>query len=161
MAGRARIQPLDQLFMLARQHGHRSPGIGIAAVHHGCPVFAEGAPAFFDDPLPKWHDLLLLANILHDWETAECRRILAACHDAIEPGGTIVVVEPMLAEDLSGPDHASVSGLTMALLGGENRTQSRIGELLEGAGFDEVWQSAVGEQNSVVTARKPGAGTPC
>ncbi len=119
------------------------------------------AGSFFDDPLPKGHDLLLLANILHDWETAECRRILAACHDAIEPGGTIVVVEPMLAEDLSGPDHASVSGLTMALLGGENRTQSRIGELLEGAGFDEVWQSAVGEQNSVVTARKPGAGTPC
>lgn len=119
------------------------------------------AGSFFDDPLPQGHDLLLLANILHDWETAECRRILATCHDAIDPGGTIVVVEPMLAEDLSGPDHASVSGLTMALLGGENRTQSRIGELLEGAGFDEVWQSAVGEQNSVVTAGKPGGGTPC
>ena len=119
------------------------------------------AGSFFDDPLPKGHDLLLLANILHDWETAECRRILAACHDAINPGGTIVVVEPMLAEDLSGPDHASVSGLTMALLGGENRTQSRIAALLEGAGFDEVWQSAVGEQNSVVTAHKPGGGTPC
>ena len=119
------------------------------------------AGSFFDDPLPKGHDLLLLANILHDWETAECRRILTASHDAIEPGGTIVIVEPMLAEDLSGPDHASVSGLTMALLGGENRTQSRIGELLEEAGFDEVWQSAVGAQNSVVTARKPVGGTPC
>ena len=114
------------------------------------------AGSFFDDPLPAGHDALLLANILHDWETAECRRILTACHEAIEPEGTIVVVEPMLAEDLSGPEHASVSGLTMALLGGENRTQSRIGELLLEAGFAEVWRSGVGTQNSVVTARKRG-----
>ena len=114
------------------------------------------AGSFFDDPLPQGHDILLLANILHDWETPECRRILAACHDAIEPGGTIVVVEPMLAEDLTGPDHASVSGLTMAMLGGENRTQTRIGDLLEDAGFGGVWRSAIGEQNSVVTARRPG-----
>ena len=70
-----------------------------------------------------------------------------------------MVVEPMLAEDLRGPDHASVSGLTMAMLGGENRTQSRIGELLEEAGFGDVWRSAIWEQNSVVTARKPGGGS--
>ncbi len=119
------------------------------------------AGSFFEDPLPRGHDILLLANILHDWETPECRRILAACHDAIEPGGTIVVVEPMLAEDLTGPDHASVSGLTMAMLGGENRTQTRIGELLEAAGFGGVWRSAVGEQNSIVTARKAGGGGSC
>ena len=110
--------------------------------------------SFFDDPLPMGHDVLLLANILHDWDTSQCQRILAACHEAIDPGGTIVIVEPMLYEDLTGPAHASVSGLTMVLLGGENRTQSGIGELLEGAGFGEVWQSLPGEQNSVVTARK-------
>ena len=112
--------------------------------------------SFFDDPLPEGHDVLLLANILHDWETPECRRILAVCYDALESGGTIVVVEPMLAEDLTGPDHASVSGLTMAMLGGENRTQSQLAELLEEAGFGEVWRSPIGEQNSVVTARKAG-----
>ena len=74
--------------------------------------------------------------------------------EAIEPGGTVVVVEPMLYEDLAGPAHASVSGLTMALLGGENRTQSSIGEMLQRVGFAEVWRSATAEQNSVVTARK-------
>ena len=110
--------------------------------------------SFFEDSLPKGHDVLLLANILHDWDASQCGRILSACHEAVEPGGTVVVVEPMLYEDLTGPAHASVSGLTMALLGGENRTQSRISEMLEGAGFTEVWRSATGEQNSVVTARK-------
>ena len=116
--------------------------------------FVEGS--FFEDTLPKGHDVLLLANILHDWETAECRRILAACHEATRPGGTIVVVEPMLAEDLTGPDHASVSGLTMALLGGENRTQPRMAELLQEAGFEQPWRSELGAQNSVVTARRAG-----
>jgi hypothetical protein len=119
------------------------------------------AGSFFDDPLPAGHDVVLLANILHDWETPECRRILGACHEALEPGGTIVVVEPMLAEELTGPDHASVSGLTMALLGGENRTRSRIAGLLEEAGFGDLWRSPVGEQNSVVTARKPGGRSSC
>ena len=59
-----------------------------------------------------------------------------------------MVVEPMLYEDLTGPAHASVSGLTMALLGGENRTQDQIGKMLESAGFGEVWRSAAGEQNA-------------
>ena len=117
------------------------------------------AGSFFKDPLPEGHDALLLANILHDWETADCRRILSACHAALAPGGAIIVTEPMLAADLSGPDHASVSGLTMALLGGENRTQAQIAELLVEAGFERVWQSATGAQNSVITARKRnGAG---
>ena len=114
--------------------------------------FAGGS--FFEDPLPTGHDVLLLANILHDWDASQCGRILAACHEAVEPGGTVVVVEPMLYEDLTGPGHASVSGLTMALLGGENRTQSGISEMLQRAGFTDVWRSETGEQNSVVTARK-------
>lgn len=104
--------------------------------------FQDGS--FFEDPLPKGHDLLLLANILHDWDASQCGRILAACHEVIEPGGKVVVVEPMLYEDLKGPAHASVSGLTMAFLDGENRTQSSIGEMLEIAGFIEVWRSATG-----------------
>ena len=112
--------------------------------------------SFFEDPLPAGHDVLLLSNILHNWDGPECRGILERCHEAIEPGGTIVIVEPMLYEDLSGPIFASVAGLMMTLMGGENRTQAQIREMLEGAGFGEVWRSAVGEQNSVVTARKAG-----
>ncbi len=118
------------------------------------------AGSFFDDPLPSGHDVALLANVLHDWETDECRQILAACARALDPGGTIIVTEPMLAEDLSGPEHAAVSGLTMALLGGENRTQPQIGGLLGEAGFERNWCSPPGAQNSIVTARKAGGDEP-
>ena len=112
------------------------------------------AGSFFEDELPEGHDVLLLSSILHDWGDADCRTILEKCQRALAPGGTIVVTEPMLAEDCTGPDHPAASGLTMALLGGENRTRSRICELLSEAGFSECWQSGLGVQNSVVTARK-------
>ncbi len=113
--------------------------------------FVSGS--FFEDALPRGHDVLLLSSILHDWGDDDCRTILRHCAAAITPGGTIIVTEPMLAEDCTGPDHPAASGLTMAVLGGENRTRSRICEILEAAGFGSCWRSALGPQNSVVTAR--------
>ena len=112
------------------------------------------AGSFFTDPLPRGHDVMLLSSILHDWADDECGRILGACFAALDAGGTIVVTEPMLSPDYTGPDHPSVSGLTMALLGGENRTQEQICGLLQAARFDDCWCSPLGPQNSVVTARK-------
>jgi len=112
--------------------------------------------SFFTDPLPKGHDMLLLSSVLHDWGDGDCERILKRCFEALEPGGTVVVTEPMLREDYSGPDHPAASGLTMVVLGGENRMPNRICELLESAGFGACWQSEVGAQNSVVTGKKPG-----
>ena len=115
-------------------------------------AFVPGS--FFDDPLPRGHDVVLLSSILHDWDEADCARILARCHAAIEPGGTVIITEPMLAEDFSGPDHPAASGLTMALLGGRNRTRSEVAALLEAAGFENHWQSELLPQNSVVTASR-------
>jgi hypothetical protein len=115
--------------------------------------FAAGS--FFDDPLPTGHDAILLASILHDWDNADCGRILARCFEALAPGGLLIVTEPMLAEDATGPEHPSVSGLTMAVLGGENRTQSAISRMLEIAGFEHIRRLPMGHQNSTITARKP------
>jgi 3-hydroxy-5-methyl-1-naphthoate 3-O-methyltransferase len=115
--------------------------------------FAAGS--FFEDELPRGHDALLLSSILHDWGDDDSRRILGRCFRALEPGGTIIVTEPMLAEDATGPDHPAASGLTMALLGGENRTRSRVCELLAEAGFKDFGVGELGLQNSVVSGQKP------
>ncbi|MBI5947729.1 MAG: hypothetical protein HY875_06300 [Chloroflexi bacterium] len=111
--------------------------------------------SFFEDALPRGHDALLLSSILHDWDEKDCGKILRHCFNALEPGGLIVVTEPMLREDSTGPDHPAASGLTMALLGGENRAPSRVAAMLAAAGFVAAWQSPVGPQNTTVTARKP------
>jgi 2-polyprenyl-3-methyl-5-hydroxy-6-metoxy-1,4-benzoquinol methylase len=115
--------------------------------------FAVGS--FFENELPRGHDVVLLSSILHDWDDEDCMAILRRCYRGIEPGGTVVVAEPMLAEDATGPDHPAASGLTMALLGGENRTRKRIAEMLGSAGFTRTWVSDLLPQNSVVTALRP------
>ncbi len=112
------------------------------------------AGSFFEDVLPRGHDAVLLSSILHDWDGKDCRKILRHCYNALDAGGLIVVTEPMLREDSTGPGHPAASGLTMALLGGENRKPSRVAAMLAEAGFVETWQSAVGSQNTTVTARK-------
>jgi len=115
--------------------------------------FAVGS--FFESELPRGHDVVLLSSILHDWDDDDCMAILGRCYRGIEPGGTIVAAEPMLAEEATGPDHPAASGLTMVLLGGENRTRTRIAEMLGHAGFTRPWVSELLPQNSVVSAVRP------
>lgn len=110
--------------------------------------------SFFEDELPRGHDAVLLASILHDWADGDCGTILRRCYAALEPGGTVIVTEPMLNEESDGPEHASVSGLTMAVLGGENRTQSAIARMLAEAGFERLWRSPMGVQNSIVSGKR-------
>lgn len=114
----------------------------------------EFAAGSFFERLPAGHDCLLLSSILHDWEDADCARILRNCYEALAPGGVVIVTEPMLADDYTGPDHPAASGLTMALLGGQNRTRTGIVAMLEQAGFGEPWMSELLPQNSVVTAKR-------
>lgn len=138
--------------------GVRALALERAAENQVADRVAFVAGSFFEDSLPRGHDVLLLSSILHDWGDDDARAILRNCFAAARPGATVVITEPMLAEDFSGPDHPSVSGLTMAVLGGENRTRQRICALLVEAGFAGCWQSELLPQNSVVTARKPADG---
>jgi hypothetical protein len=149
---RATIFDLPAVEQMAREQMARA---GLAA------RVAFVAGSFFEDELPAGHDVALLSSVLHDWEDGECAAILGRVHRALDPGGLVVVTEPMLADDLTGPDHPSVSGLAMALLGGRQRTRPEVAALLEAAGFVDTWQGPLGAQNSTVTARKParaGAG---
>ncbi len=56
----------------------------------------------FVDPVPTG-DVVLLSNILHDWDVAECRRIVARCAGALPVGGRLVIHDVLLDDDLGGP----------------------------------------------------------
>lgn len=57
----------------------------------------------FSDPVPAGTDVLLLSNILHDWDVAECRAIVRRCAEALPPGGRLVIHDVFLDDDLGGP----------------------------------------------------------
>ncbi|KPI11984.1 Acetylserotonin O-methyltransferase [Actinobacteria bacterium OK074] len=62
---------------------------------------------FFTDPLPPT-DVMILGHVLHDWAPADRRRLLARVHDALPPGGVLVVYDQML--DPEEPELNTVLG---------------------------------------------------
>jgi SAM-dependent methyltransferase len=57
----------------------------------------------FGDPLPTGADVVLLSNVLHDWDVAECRQLIARACAALKPGGQILIHDVFLNDDLDGP----------------------------------------------------------
>ncbi|MEU4574380.1 methyltransferase [Nonomuraea sp. NPDC023979] len=83
-------------------------------------------------------DLLLLKGILHDWDDRRCATLLRRCRKAIDPGGRLLVVEPVLPGRLDAPDAAGAVMSDIAMLvytGGRERDRAGFEELLAGAGF--------------------------
>ncbi len=57
----------------------------------------------FRDPFPLGADVVLLSNILHDWDENECRELLARCAAALPSGGRLLIHDVFLDDDLGGP----------------------------------------------------------
>jgi len=89
------------------------------------------AADMFTDPLPP-ADSILLCNILHDWDVADCRRLVRRCLKALPRGGRLVIHDTFLDDDLGGPLHAALHSSSLFLVT-EGRLYSRA-EILAWAG---------------------------
>jgi SAM-dependent methyltransferase len=56
----------------------------------------------FRDPVPA-ADVILLSNVLHDWDVPECRALIARCAQALPPGGRLLIHDVFLNDDHDGP----------------------------------------------------------
>jgi len=54
---------------------------------------------FFTQDLPEEADVILLANVLHDWNLDDCRHILRRVHGALPNGGVVLVCEYFFEDD--------------------------------------------------------------
>jgi SAM-dependent methyltransferase len=71
---------------------------------HGVADRLELRPGdMFKDPVPDGADVVLLSNILHDWDIADCWALLSRCASALRPGGRLLIHEVFLDDDLAGP----------------------------------------------------------
>jgi hypothetical protein len=57
----------------------------------------------FEDPLPSGADAILLSNVLHDWDVAECRTLVARCAAALTAPGRLLIHDVFLNDALDGP----------------------------------------------------------
>jgi hypothetical protein len=86
----------------------------------------------FFDSVPE-ADLYILKFILHDWDDAECIRILKNCRRAMCLGGRVAVIERHLGES-NEPGFTPLVDLNMmVMVTGRERTTSEYGDLLAAA----------------------------
>jgi hypothetical protein len=48
-------------------------------------------------------DVVLLSNVLHDWDVPECRLLVGRCAGALPSGGRLLVHDVFLNDALDGP----------------------------------------------------------
>ena len=89
----------------------------------------------FTAGVPGGGDLYLLSRVLHDWDDAQCRRILARLAEAMSPGASLLIVERLLPEDDTPSLAVAWDVHMMCNVGGRERTAGHYAELLAEAGF--------------------------
>lgn len=57
----------------------------------------------FADPLPRDCDVVLLSNILHDWDVPQCRELINRCAAVLTNGGRLLIHDVFLNDELNGP----------------------------------------------------------
>ena len=107
--------------------------------------------ADFFTTVPAGADAYLLSRVIHDWDDADARRILATCREAMPLTSRLLVVEAVLPERARDRPAAIRMDLHMLLLlGARERTEAEFRALLDSSRF------AV--QRVVITASPAGLG---
>lgn len=89
----------------------------------------------FADEFPK-ADVILLSNILHDWDEPECETLIRKCAAALKPGGRILVHDVFLHDSLDGPlPTALYSAALFTLTEGRAYSVAEYRQWLEAAGL--------------------------
>jgi demethylspheroidene O-methyltransferase len=119
-------------------------------------ITAHGG-SFFEDSVPKGFDCYSLIRVMYDHDDERVLKILSNIFNAMPPGSTLVVAEPMDGDGASERLIGAYFALYLWAMGsGRCRTTDRIGELLTQTGFTGVKTHSVPQPlfASVVTARK-------
>ncbi len=92
---------------------------------------------FLRDPLPRGADLASLVRVLHDHDDPHALALLRAIREALPPGGTVLVGEPMSGTPGAEPAGDAYFGLYLLAMGsGRPRTPQSIARMLRDAGFE-------------------------
>jgi demethylspheroidene O-methyltransferase len=92
----------------------------------------------FADPLPAGADLATLIRVLHDHDDAAAFKLLVSVHQALAPGGTLLIAEPMAGRGIDASGEAYFALYLLAMRSGRVRSSHEIERLLRLAGFGAI-----------------------
>ncbi|MBG89021.1 MAG: methyltransferase [Verrucomicrobiales bacterium] len=91
----------------------------------------------FADPWPRDADVVLLSNVLHDWDFPEVRMLLERSAETLPAGGLLIIHEAFINDDKTGPlPVAEYSALLMNITQGKCYTPAEYGSILNELGFE-------------------------
>lgn len=107
----------------------------------------------FTDSWPTDHDTHLFSNVLHDWNDADCRRLLERSVAALPDGGRLLFHDMLLDDDKAGPLWAAeYSVLLTTVTQGRLYSAAEIGRWLAELGLHIVAQAPTALGRSVLIA---------
>ena len=120
-------------------------------------ILVEAGDFFTADPFPSRVDLVLFANILHDWPDEINMQLLRKAYDCLNPGGRVVISELLLADDVKSST-SSATSMNVIMIPYTKGRQYRPKELfrrLSKLGFVAPTTTALVDDYSLIVARKP------
>jgi hypothetical protein len=109
----------------------------------------------FSDPPPSGADLILLSNVLHDWDIPECRQLISRCAEAIPAAGRLLIHDVFLNDSLDGPlPIALYSASLFSLTEGRAYSAGEYRAWLESAGMQTEPIVPTGVHCGVLEGRK-------
>jgi SAM-dependent methyltransferase len=70
----------------------------------------------FKDSFPDDCDVILLSNVLHDWDAPECSRLVAKSAASLPPGGRLLIHDAFLNDDHAGPLYPALFSVALMIL---------------------------------------------
>jgi 2-polyprenyl-3-methyl-5-hydroxy-6-metoxy-1,4-benzoquinol methylase len=95
------------------------------------------AADMFEDAWPEGADIVLLSNVLHDWDLPEVEVLLNKTSDYLEPGGLLVIHEAFINDTKDGPlAIAEYSALLMNITQGKCYSHAEYASVLRELDFE-------------------------
>jgi hypothetical protein len=113
------------------------------------------AGSFFTDPLPT-ADVLIMGHILHDWDLAQKRMLLAKAHAALPKGGALIIYEALIDDERRENAFGLLMSLNMLIEtpGGFDFTGADCQGWMREAGFGQTRVEPLAGPDSMVVAIK-------
>lgn len=102
------------------------------------------------------YDLALLGNIVHSEGERSSRDLFRRLHDALRPGGRIVVIDMIPNDERTGPPFALMFAINMLVntQEGSTYTLSEYTDWLKGAGFSRVETADIASHSPAIIGHK-------
>jgi hypothetical protein len=88
----------------------------------------------FFESVPKGGDAYIFKRVLHDWDDAQCAKILSNCVAAMNARGRVLVVDSVIPRG-NKPDRGKLLDIQMLVIGGRERTKEEFAAVFRTAGL--------------------------